>query len=167
SMRFTGTLSAINTALNGTTFTPTTGFQGAGFVTAWIDDLGNTGAGSALVGYNSTMVVVGGPVVALNDTVDGREGTQSRIDVWANDVWAGDTWPTTTIVSGPAHGTATIDNHGTPSDPGDDEVVYTPAGNYHGADSFNYRLDDGLGHTSTATVSVTVADVNDARIETT
>ena len=41
-------------------------------------------------------------------------------------------------------------------------VEYTPDSNYHGADSFTFTADDGTGGTNTASVAITVADVNDA-----
>jgi uncharacterized delta-60 repeat protein len=46
-MSFTGTISAINTALNGLSFTPTTGFSGAASLQIVTNDQGNTGTGSA------------------------------------------------------------------------------------------------------------------------
>ena len=56
----------------------------------------------------------------------------------------------------PAHGTATVNADGT--------VTYTPAANYHGADSFSYTIGDGNGGTATATVSVTVTAANDGPV---
>src|SRR5205814_4660476 len=47
-MTFTGTLSAINAALNGMTFAPDSGFLGSAAVTISVDDQGNTGVGGAL-----------------------------------------------------------------------------------------------------------------------
>ena len=43
----------------------------------------------------------------------------------------------------------------------DQTVVYTPAANFYGSDSFSYTLSDGHGGTATATVTVTVNPVND------
>ncbi len=40
-------------------------------------------------------------------------------------------------------------------------VIYTPAPNYNGSDSFTYTIKDSFGTTSTASVGVTVAPVND------
>ncbi|RVT40656.1 tandem-95 repeat protein, partial [Sphingobium algorifonticola] len=40
--------------------------------------------------------------------------------------------------------------------------VYTPNANYNGTDSFTYTLSDGAGGSDTATVSLTIAAVNDA-----
>ena len=47
-MTFTGTLDAINVALNGATFTPTTAYLGAASLQIDVDDQGNTGAGGSL-----------------------------------------------------------------------------------------------------------------------
>ncbi|HEX2272120.1 MAG TPA: Ig-like domain-containing protein, partial [Pyrinomonadaceae bacterium] len=44
-MTFRGTLTNINAALNGMTFTPTSGFSGAASLTITSNDLGNTGSG--------------------------------------------------------------------------------------------------------------------------
>jgi VCBS repeat-containing protein len=57
------------------------------------------------------------------------------------------------IESQPAHGSATLS--GT-------KVVYTPAPNYSGSDTFKYKLTDTVGHAATGTVDVTVTPVNDA-----
>src|SRR5262249_59061796 len=47
----------------------------------------------------------------------------------------------------PGHGTTAVVNN---------QVVYTPDTGYTGADSFTYNITDGQGHTSFATVGVTV-----------
>ncbi|WP_332879397.1 Ig-like domain-containing protein, partial [Massilia sp. S19_KUP03_FR1] len=62
----------------------------------------------------------------------------------------------TTPVTGPAHGTLVL--------AADGSFTYTPDANYHGADSFTYRVIDADGGVSTATVSLTIAAVNDAPV---
>jgi hypothetical protein len=59
---------------------------------------------------------------------------------------------TFTIQSGPAHSGLT----GTPPN-----LTYTPAANYHGGDSFTFRVSDGSNTSNLATVTITVAAVND------
>ncbi|MEJ1938677.1 cadherin-like domain-containing protein, partial [Nostoc sp. NIES-2111] len=54
----------------------------------------------------------------------------------------------------PANGTVTMNPDGSFS--------YTPAPNFNGTDSFTYTVSDGNGGTTTGTVSVNVAAVNDA-----
>jgi len=63
---------------------------------------------------------------------------------------------TITEMSDPANGTATIDDNGTPSDPTDDVILYTPLPGYVGSDSFTYDISDGNGGTATGTVTITV-----------
>ena len=41
-------------------------------------------------------------------------------------------------------------------------MTYTPPADFHGTDTFDYTVDDGNGGQDTATVTVTVASVNDA-----
>ena len=63
---------------------------------------------------------------------------------------------TVSLVSGPAHGTVTLNADGAFS--------YTPAANYNGADSFTYKANDGQADSNVATVSLTVTPVNDAPV---
>ena len=60
-----------------------------------------------------------------------------------------------TLPDPPDHGSATVDT-------ADNRITYTPSANYHGPDSFRYRVQDGGGLTADATVAVTVKGVNDA-----
>src|SRR5207247_4687088 len=59
------------------------------------------------------------------------------------------------IVSPPAHGTL---SGAAPN------VTYTPALNYNGPDSFTFKANDGELDSNTATVSIIVTAVNDARV---
>ena len=52
------------------------------------------------------------------------------------------------------HGTLTLNPDGS--------FTYTPAANFHGTDSFNYQVQDGVDDSATATVVITVTPVNDA-----
>lgn len=57
------------------------------------------------------------------------------------------------VITAPAHGTLNILSN---------PMLYTPAANYFGADSFTYRVSDGTANSNTAAVTVTIASVNDA-----
>jgi VCBS repeat-containing protein len=61
---------------------------------------------------------------------------------------------TAVTVTGPSHGTLTLNANGS--------FVYTPTANYNGPDSFTYRASDGTLTSNLATVSLTVTPVNDA-----
>ena len=63
---------------------------------------------------------------------------------------------TAITISSPTNGTALVNDNGTPNDPIDDFVVYTPNPNFTGNDSFTYTIEDSNGDTSTATVSIGV-----------
>ncbi len=56
----------------------------------------------------------------------------------------------------PAHGTVTINPNGT--------FTYTPAADFHGADSFSFYANDGTGNSPEATIAVTITSVNDAPV---
>src|SRR5205814_7626912 len=62
---------------------------------------------------------------------------------------------TYTIVAGPAHGTLS----GTAP-----ALTYTPAANYNGPDSFTFKANDGSLDSNIATVTITIAAVNDAPV---
>ena len=102
--------------------------------------------------------VCGGPVApdAVDDTATVAEDSGANaIAVLTNDTDAnGDTLTITAVTQG-AHGS--VANNGT-------SASYTPNANYFGADSFTYTIDDGNGGTDTATVSVTVTNVNDVPV---
>ena len=56
------------------------------------------------------------------------------------------------LVSGPSHGSLTLQNDG--------GFTYAPAPLFHGVDSFRYYASDGVLRSQTATVTITVAHVN-------
>jgi VCBS repeat-containing protein len=57
-----------------------------------------------------------------------------------------------TLVSGPAHGTLTLNADGA--------FTYAPAASYAGTDSFTYKVNDGELVSNVATVSITVSQTN-------
>jgi VCBS repeat-containing protein len=63
---------------------------------------------------------------------------------------------TAVFVSGPAHGTLTLNPDGS--------FTYTPAENFCGEDSFTYKAYDGELYSNVATVRITVTCVNDAPV---
>jgi VCBS repeat-containing protein len=93
---------------------------------------------------------------ATDDSVTTPEDQPLTFNMLANDQDAeGDTL-TPSIVQGPTHGTLTANADGT--------FTYTPNANYFGADSFTYLANDGKLDSNLATVSITIAPVNDAPV---
>jgi VCBS repeat-containing protein len=94
--------------------------------------------------------------VALDDSYTTAEDTP--LIVAAPGVLANDSDPdgdplAAVLVSGPAHGTLTLNANGA--------FTYTPAANFNGTDSFTYRASDGTTNSNLATVTQTVTPVND------
>jgi VCBS repeat-containing protein len=85
-----------------------------------------------------TTLVLFGPAVLANDT-----------DTDAQPL-------TALLVTGPSHGTLTLNPNG--------GFTYSPAANYSGPDSFTYRASNGTSQSNVATVSLTVNGVNDAPV---
>jgi VCBS repeat-containing protein len=63
---------------------------------------------------------------------------------------------TAVLVSGPSHGTLTLNPNGS--------FTYTPEENFVGEDSFTYQAYDGVAYSNVATVTITVTPVNDAPV---
>lgn len=95
--------------------------------------------------------------VAVQDTVKLAPGTMStEINVLANDADPNGGVVRIQSVGTPVHGTASINDNGTPTNFADDRITYQPHAGYTGFDQFTYVVSDGT-ETSTATVSVQIA----------
>jgi VCBS repeat-containing protein len=95
------------------------------------------------------------PPNALDDSIHTTEDTAGSVNVLAND---SDPDGDTVSLVGTTNG-----SNGTVSCAGG-VCIYTPAPDFNGSDSFTYTITDGRGGTSTGTVNVTVAPVNDAPV---
>jgi Big-like domain-containing protein/WD40 repeat protein len=100
-----------------------------------------------------TVGPVNDPPVALGLARSLNEDTPLSLTLQATDA-DGDS-PTFAIQDPPQHGSVT----GTPP-----SVTYTPAANYNGPDSFTFTASDANSTSAPATVSLTVAAVNDAPV---
>ncbi|MGH3751496.1 MAG: Ig-like domain-containing protein [Pseudonocardiaceae bacterium] len=97
------------------------------------------------------------PPVAVDDTYTTPEDTPLTAPlpgVLGNDTDPDNDPLTAAVVTGPAHGTVTLNADGS--------FAYTPALDFTGTDSFTYTADDGTATSNTATVTLTVTPVNDA-----
>ncbi|HEX9985548.1 MAG TPA: Ig-like domain-containing protein [Thermoanaerobaculia bacterium] len=113
-------------------------------------------------GNTTTVTIAVTPVndtpVAANDSFTVAEG--GTLNVAAPGVLANDTDPdssiTATLVTGPAHGSLTLNADGS--------FVYVHDGGETTSDSFTYTANDGSATSNVATVSITVTPVNDAPV---
>jgi hypothetical protein len=94
--------------------------------------------------------------VASNVSTSTVEDTATSVTFSATDSDVPVQALTYSIVTNPAHGTLSAVSG--------DSVVYTPAANYNGADSFTYKANDGVTDSNVATVDVSISAVNDAPI---
>jgi len=130
-------------------YTPNPNYHGLDTFTYTISDGGSTD--SARV--NMTITSVNDPPVAADDIATvSEDSSNNQLNVQANDMDEdGDTLVITTVTT-PAHGSVTFTAL---------YVMYTPAQNYTGIDTFVYTIVDGHGGSDTATVTVTVTPIND------
>jgi uncharacterized repeat protein (TIGR01451 family) len=136
-----------NPAKTELTYTPDGGYAGPDTFTYQASD-GRGGLSSTTV----TITVQNAAPVAVDDALRAEPGATTVLDVAANDTDLNDdVLGAFAITSPPGHGVATVVAG---------KIEYTPAGGYHGPDSFAYTVEDGNGGVSgSATVTL---DVNAA-----
>ena len=140
-------------AINGDgtiSYTPNAGYSGPDTFTYTISD-GRSGTATATV----TVTIANDPPVAADDLLTVNEDSAGSVAVLANDSDPEGGALTVSGVTQPAHGTAVVNP--------DNTVTYTPAPNFNGHDSFSYTVSDPGGATATATVTMTINPVADAR----
>jgi large repetitive protein len=132
------------------TYTPNANANGADSFTFKVND-GIVDSGVATVSI--TITAVNDVPVAVNQSTNTLEDTAKAITLGAIDV---DGNPLTfTLVTVPAKGALT----------GSGSLrTYTPNPDVNGADSFSFRVSDGLNFSNTATVSITITAVNDGPV---
>ncbi len=134
----------LSSTSNSITYTPATGYIGKDYFTYAVTN-SHGGTGSATI---YTTVGGLGPT-AKPDNVTTAENTPLTYSPLTNDIEPSPPGYTLSIASTttPSHGSVVIS--GT-------SLIYTPASNYVGTDSFNYTISDGHGLTSTAVDTITI-----------
>jgi autotransporter-associated beta strand protein len=118
-----------------------------------------------------TSIILGGAALAIgltdfplavNDTATTNENTAVTTGVLTNDTGLSNTPITVLVQDAVTHIFAQSANtpHGTVSVNNNNTVTYTPNLEFVGTDSYTYQIKDNLGNPSTATVSVTVSQVD-------
>ena len=118
-------------------------------VTVTVTDPSNT---EASIPVDIEVTDVNEPPEAFNDTDTTAEDEAVVIDVLTNDNDPEGVDLTVTLRTSPTKGGAMVE--------ADQRITYTPDADFHGVDTFTYRVSDGT-HTSEATVAVVVDSVND------
>jgi subtilisin family serine protease len=132
------------------TYTPTANYNGTDSFTFRAHDAARD---SNLATVAITVAAVNDAPVAVGQSVTLDEDSARPVTLSASDV---DGQPLTySIVSAPTHGALS----GTAPN-----LTYTPGANYSGSDSFTFRANDGSVNSAVATVSITVAAVNDVPV---
>src|SRR5439155_1629089 len=105
-----------------------------------------------VIPVNDAPVVVSGGYTTNEDST-GRAGWRGGV---TGSSGADGVARSAVLVSGPSHGTLTLNADG--------RFSYTPAANYNGPDSFTFKANDVSADSNVATVAITVIPVNDAPV---
>ena len=107
----------------------------------------------------SVTIASGAAPVAADDSFEGVEDQTLTVDapgVLANDSDADGDSLTAVLLTDPANGSVTL--------AADGSFSYQPNENFEGSDTFTYAANDGVINSSPATVTLTIAGVNDAPV---
>jgi hypothetical protein len=128
---------------NNIVYTPAPTFTGTNTIQYKITDSNNKFA----TGTVTVTVVAVQPAAAVNDVVSTAKNTPITIAVTGNDTMGNSAMTSLVVASNPANGTAVVSGTG---------IIYTPANNFVGTDSFTYTITNAYNTSSTATVTVDV-----------
>lgn len=133
-------------------YTPASNFVGIETFTYTIEDEGGLAVTATVT---VTITNVNDAPTAVDDSYTVNEDTNNNsLNVLVNDsdIDTGDVL-SISAVGTPANGTAVISGS---------NILYTPSANFSGMETFTYTIQDLVGLTDTATVTITVENVNDA-----
>jgi hypothetical protein len=161
-LRFDGTLTILNAALNGLQFTPAVNYSGSATVSIAINDLGNSGAGGPLsasaavaITVNAPVTVIPSPLIVNRASLDLASKVSAAISVASLQVAIADgsSSPITYQVTAlPTEGTllldgtpVQVDTAFTPDDLSAGRLRYMVSGPGVAADSFAFIARDDAG----------------------
>jgi VCBS repeat-containing protein len=135
------------------TYTPNANFNGS-------DSFSYKGYDGSLYSNIAAVQLTVNPVndapVAQDGSASGDEDMPISGQVVATDVDNSADQLSYSVVSGPGHGTLTLNSQGS--------FTYTPNANFNGSDSFRYKAYDGSLYSNIAAISLTLNPVNDAPV---
>jgi VCBS repeat-containing protein len=132
-------------------YTPVANFNGADSFNYTVSD-GHGGTSTATASFN--IGAINDAPVAVTDSYTTNEDTAIDIinapgtSILANDSDVDSASLSAILVSGPTHGTLTLQSNG--------KFTYTPTANYNGTDSFSYKANAGSLDSNVATANLTV-----------
>ena len=151
-----GTITIGNNGAN-ILYTPAAGFTGSETFTYTISDRAAGVSGGLTATASVTVNVSGLTATADSFTFDEDSGAHN-LTVLANDLLDSQTTGGVLTITG----TGTTDHGGVVTIAADNKSLnYTSASNFQGTEKFTYTISDGLGHSATGTVTMTVNNVND------
>ncbi|MDX6848193.1 tandem-95 repeat protein [Gilvimarinus sp. SDUM040013] len=131
------------------TYTPNSDFNGSdSFIYTVTDSNGDSDTATAGITVTPTSPAID----AVDDSVIINGGSSFTGSVAGNDL-LGETPSNFTIATNVSSGTLVLNNDGS--------YTYTPTTNFSGSDSFTYTIVDADGQNDTATVNITVVELND------
>lgn len=137
---------------NGTfTYTPTANFHGSDSFTYTVVDTNANEQATRTVSI--TVNAINDTPIANTTNVSTSEDTPVIGTLTGSDV-DGDTLTFSAGSVNPGHGGVVISPDG--------GFTYTPAANFHGTDTFSFKVNDGTANSAEATVNVSISSVNDA-----
>lgn len=110
--------------------------------------------GEAVVDFTMTPLATPVAVAETYTVLEDNSLSVPAAGLLANDTDRNNDLLTAFVVTGPAHGTLTLNQNGS--------FTYQPNANFNGTDSFTYRAFDGLQYSDAVPVTISVTSVNDA-----
>jgi len=161
----TGPSQALSFSLNldgSFSYTPMGNYFGPDSFSYEVCDVLPGGLCTPAITVDLTIMPVNDPPIARDDgPYNTDEDTQLIVDAWPFGLLGNDDDPIEfdPVIAVAASGTSA--QGGSYSVLADGSFSYTPAANFHGTDTFNYRAFDGTDPSAPATVTIVVAPVND------
>ncbi|NNE14438.1 MAG: cadherin-like domain-containing protein, partial [Saprospiraceae bacterium] len=136
------------------TYTPDPDFNGEDRFDYTVCDIDNNCS-------TATVTVIVDPSPDLTDDFAFTNEDESIIlrKIFDND---DDIFEGTLTTTDPSNGTVVVDNNGTPNNPSDDVVTYTPDPDYNGEDEFEYSICDRDNNCGTAIITISINPIADA-----